>query len=290
MFNTRRKVFQKRGVRRALASLFDFNWVNKNLYYGLFSRTGSYFQNSELSALGVPASDLEKDLLQPFLNNIDAAIMDGSYFPASAKNGQDMRRVMANALKDLSQEGYKLVDGKLVEEESGAPLRFEFLATSKEQERLALAYRRVLERIGITMDIRTIDSAQYWERRKTMDFDMMKMSWSASLSPGNEQYARWHSSQRDLDGWFNQAGADDPAIDAMIDALLAARSKEDFVAAVRAFDRVLINGYYAVPLFHKADQWLGIWNRLSHPEYEPGKAPLSGYRVDSWWHKGGQSK
>jgi len=131
-----------------------------------------------------------------------------------------------------------------------------------------------------------VDSAQYWERRKVMDFDMMKMSWSASLSPGNEQQARWHSSQRDKDGWFNQAGAADPAIDAMIDALLAARTQEDFTAAVRAFDRVLINGYYVVPMFHKSDQWLGLWNRIAMPGDDVKGRPLAGYRPTTFWYRG----
>ena len=194
---------------------------------------------------------------------------------------------MRRAIKDLASAGYELKGAVMTHVESGRPLAFEFLATNKEQERLALSYARILGKIGVTMKVRVVDSAQYWERRKVMDFDMMKMSWSASLSPGNEQYARWHSSQRDQDGWFNQAGASDPAIDAMIDALLAARSQEDFTAAVRAFDRVLINGYYVVPMFHKSDQWLGLWKRIAMPE--PGKdakgRPLAGYRPTTFWHR-----
>ena len=119
-----------------------------------------------------------------------------------------------------------------------------------------------------------------------MDFDMMKMSWSASLSPGNEQFARWHSSQRDIDGWFNQAGANDPAVDAMINALLAARSEEDFTAAVRAFDRVLINGYYVVPLFQKGEQWVGMWKRIRFPQEEAKGRPLGGYSPTTFWFDG----
>ncbi|MCV6600481.1 MAG: extracellular solute-binding protein [Cohaesibacter sp.] len=278
-FNTRRAVFADRRVRRALASLFDFHWVNKNLYHGLFRRTGSYFQNSDLSALTLKASDMELALLSPFKDSFDKAILNGTYRPVSAKDGRDMRKVMGAALKALRDAGYSLVDGVMKSSHTGRPLTFEFLATTKEQERLALAYSRILERLGIVMRIRTIDSAQYWERRKTMDFDMIKMSWSASLSPGNEQFSRWHSSQRDKDGWFNQAGAQDPAIDAMIDALLAAKSSKDFTAAVRAFDRALINGYYVVPLFHKAESWLGIWSHIGIPDGQP----LGGYLSSSWW-------
>ncbi|MCT4657128.1 MAG: extracellular solute-binding protein [Cohaesibacter sp.] len=281
VFNTRRPVFAKREVRRALAMLFDFEWVNKNLYHSLFKRSGSYFQNSSLSSLGLKANSLELKLLEPYLDVIDADILEGRYLPVSAKNGRDMRRVMAQAIKILGKAGYQLDNGIMKEASTGKALQFEFLATSKEQERLALVYSRILERIGIVMSIRTVDSAQYWERRKTMDFDMMKMSWSASLSPGNEQISRWHSSQRNKDGWFNQAGANDPALDAMIAALLAARSQEDFTAAVRAFDRVLINGYYVVPLFHKSDQWLGIWSHIGMPKGQP----LSGYHPSTWWDK-----
>ncbi len=281
VFNTRRDVFSDRRVRRALASLFDFEWVNKNLYHGLFRRSGSYFQNSDLSALGLATSALENTLLGPFKSEFDTDILDGSYMPVSAKDSREMRKVMGIALKQLNEAGYSLVDGVMKSAKDGKPLAFEFLATTKEQERLALAYSRILERLGITMSIRTVDSAQYWERRKTMDFDMMKMSWSASLSPGNEQYSRWHSSQRNKDGWFNQAGADDPAVDAMIDALLAAKSSEEFTSAVRAFDRSLMNGYYVVPLFHKADSWLGVWSHIGIPK---GK-PLGGYASKTWWDK-----
>ncbi len=287
VFNTRKPVFADRTVRRTLATLFDFNWVNKNLYHNLFTRTAGYFQNSSLSSLGRPTSEAEKKLLAPYLDTIDKAILDGTYQPVSATDARDMRKVMRRAIKDLAAAGYALKGAVMTHIESGRPLAFEFLATNKEQERLALSYARILEKIGVTMKVRVVDSAQYWERRKVMDFDMMKMSWSASLSPGNEQYARWHSSQRDKDGWFNQAGASDPAIDSLIDALLAARSQEDFTAAVRAFDRVLINGYYVVPMFHKSDQWLGLWKRIAMPE--PGKdakgRPLAGYRPTTFWYR-----
>ena len=286
VFNTRKPVFADRRVRRTLASLFDFDWVNKNLYHGLFSRTGGYFQNSALSSLGVPASDAEKALLAPYLAEIDPAILDGSYVPISAADSRAVRKLLRTAIKDLGAAGYGLKDSVMTHNDTGKPLAFEFLATTKEQERLALAYARILERIGVRMEIRTVDSAQYWERRKTMDFDMMKMSWSASLSPGNEQSSRWLSTQRDKDGWFNQAGAHDPAVDAMINALLAARSQEDFTAAVRAFDRTLINGFYVVPLFHKADQWVGMWKRIGVPGVEAKGQPLSGYRPTAWWYKG----
>ena len=285
VFNTRKGVFAKPQVRKVLASLFDFAWVNKNMYHGLFTRTGSYFQNSALSALGHPISKAEKVLLAPYLERIDPTILDGSYIPATAKNKRDMRRLMGEAIKALESEGFVFKDGALIDTASGAPMAFEFLATSKEQERLAMSYAGVLKRIGIQMSVRTVDSSQYWERRKTMDFDMMKMSWSASLSPGNEQYSRWHSSQRDVDGWFNQAGANDPAVDAMIDALLAARSQEDFTAAVRAFDRALINGFYVVPLFHKGDQWVGMWKHIAFPADETKGRPLSGYRSTTWWYR-----
>ncbi|WP_319414349.1 extracellular solute-binding protein [uncultured Cohaesibacter sp.] len=286
VFNSRKPAFENRIVRRTLATLFDFEWVNKNLYYGLFTRSASYFQNSSLSSLGVPVSEKEKALLAPYLGDIDPEILDGSYMPVSAANNAEMRKVMRKAIKDLASEGFVLKDGVMVNEKNGEPLAFEFLSTTKEEERLALVYARILERLGIKMSIRTVDSAQYWERRKTMDFDMMKMSWSASLSPGNEQFARWHSSQRDIDGWFNQAGANDPAVDAMINALLAARSEEDFTAAVRAFDRVLINGYYVVPLFQKGEQWVGMWKRIRFPQEEAKGRPLGGYSPTTFWFDG----
>jgi peptide/nickel transport system substrate-binding protein len=156
------------------------------------------------------------------------------------------------------------------------------IAQTRDQERLFLNYKRSLSLIGIEVDIRQVDTAQFWNRKTNFDFDMIQNHWTASLSPGNEQSHRWSSRAADAEGSFNYAGVKSPAVDALIAAMLAATSREDFVSAVRALDRVLISGNYVVPLFHLPGQWVAYWSRLRHPEV----TPLYGYQVDSWWIEG----
>ena len=284
VFNTRRPVFADKRVRQALATLFDFDWVNKNLYYGAFVRAGGYFNDSELSSVGRPASDKEKALLAPFPGAVDEDVMNGTYQPVSAGGEDGGRAAMRTALAALQEAGYALNGNKLVNRETGQPLAFEIMVVNNEDEKLALAYQRILQRIGITVSVRNVEDAQFQPRLQQFDYDMVRRSWSASLSPGNEQLGRWSSEAADRPSSFNYAGAREPAIDAMIDAMLAARTSDDFVAAVRALDRVLISGYYVVPLFYLPDQWLARWNTVEHPE----ATALTGYVLPTWWRSPGR--
>ncbi len=283
VFNTRRPVFADVRVRRALAKLFDFDWVNKNLYYGAFVRAAGYFNDSELSAVGKPADDREKALLAPFPGVVDDDVMNGTYQPVAAGGPDGGRAVMRQVLDELKAAGYELRGEQLVKATDGQPLAFEILVVNKEDERLALAYQRVLDRIGVKATIRSVEDAQFQPRLQQFDYDMVRRAWGASLSPGNEQLGRWSQAAADRPSSFNYAGAKQPAIDAMIDAMLAARSREDFVAAVRALDRVLISGYYVTPLFYLPDQWIARWTHVEHPE----KASLTGYVLPTWWRKPG---
>ncbi|KAB2866440.1 MAG: ABC transporter substrate-binding protein, partial [Bauldia sp.] len=206
---------------------------------------------------------------------------DGTYRPASSDSSGGDRKILRQALSELQAAGYELRDDRLVKAATGEPLAFEIMVTTKEDERLALAYQRTLERIGIEATIRTVDAAQYQQRRQAFDFDMIRNTWGVSLSPGNEQLNRWSSAAAGQEGSFNYPGAMDPAIDAMIQAMLSATSREEFDAAVRAFDRVLISGYYVVPLFYLPDQWLARWTTIEHPE----RTPLTGYQLPTWWAK-----
>lgn len=276
VFNTRRPVFADIRVRSALATLLDFDWLNSNLYYDSYKRAGSYFGDSELSALGRPADDREKKLLEPFPGTVSAAVMDGTYAPVSASD----RSVLKAAVDALAAAGYRL-DGNRLVDSAGNQLAFEILVQTKEDERIALAYQRTLQRIGIKADVRSVESAQYHQRLLVFDFDMIRFTWAASLSPGNEQRNRWRSALADQDGSFNFPGAKEPAIDAVIEALLSAPTREDFVAAVRALDRLLISGIYVVPLFYLPDQWIARWTRVEHPE----NAALTGYQLPTWWAK-----
>ena len=283
VFNTRRAIFKDRKVRAALATLFDFEWANANLFFGAYKRTGSYFHGSELSALGRPASNKERALLAPFPDAVSKEVMEGTYLPTISDGSGRDRKVLKKAFGILKQAGFKLENRKMLTPD-GKPFEFEILTTTKEQERLALAWQRTLSRLGIALNVRSVDDTQFQRRKGQFDFDVVISRYYASLSPGAEQEFRWGSASRAMEGSFNFAGAADPAIDAMIKAMLAARDREDFVTAVRAFDRVLISGHYLVPLYHLDEQWLARWTRIQHPK----KLPLYGYRLPTWWAKNGK--
>ena len=279
VFNTRRPVFAAPKVREALAYFFDFTWINNTLYNGLYRRTGSFFQGSDLSALGKPATDAERALLQPFPDAVRPDVMDGTYHPPDSDGSGRDRKALGTGLKLLAEAGYERRGVQLVNKATGAPLAFEFLVQTRDQERLALAYQRELALGGIAMKVRLVDSSQYWERQKNFDFDMIQFTYPSSLSPGNEQSFRWSTAAADAPGSFNYAGARNPAIDAMLAAMLAATTQEDFVAAVRAFDRVLISGFYVMPLFNVPEEWVARWTRVAHPE----RASISGPEFSTWW-------
>jgi len=278
VFNTRRPIFSEVRVRRALSMLFDFEWVNRTLYHGLYARTGGYFDNSILSSLGRPASEAERALLAPFADEIAADVLAGTWHPTEADGSGRDRKVLRAAVELLGEAGYR-IDGGVLRGPEGVPLSFEILVASQDQERLAIAYQRALKLVGVDARIRSVDSAQYQRRRQTFDYDMVLNTWLVSLSPGNEQRYRWGSEAAGQEGSFNYAGVTSPAVDAMIDAMLAAREAEDFTAAVRAFDRALISGAYVVPLFHLPEKWVARWTAIARPEVQS----ITGPRFETWW-------
>jgi peptide/nickel transport system substrate-binding protein len=284
VFNTRRNVFADPRVRQALIYLFDFEWINRTLYAGLYSRTQSYFERSVLSSAGRPADDLERQLLAPYAKDVKPEIMDGTYrFPSTSGSGHN-RKNQSAAFRLLQEAGYELKNGRLIDKKTGQQLAFEILAASTAQEGLLLSFARDVERLGIKVSLRVVDSAQYQARLTNYDYDMIQNTWSSSLSPGNEQLFRWSAKAAKTPGTYNFAGVENPAADAMIDALLAAKSEEEFVSSVRALDRVLLSGDYVIPLFYTPKQWLAYWTRLEHPE----TTPLFGYNIESWWSAPGK--
>lgn len=280
VFNTRRPVFADPRVRQALIYLFDFEWVNRSLYHGLFHRTQSYFERSRLAATGRPADARERELLAPYRDRVKPEILEGRYrFPASNGDGHNRENWRA-ALNLFDDAGYELSAGRLLHRETRQPLTFEILTTGSSQEqRLLASFVGDLQRVGIAVRVRAVDSAQYQARLKTYDYDMTQVTWPSSLSPGNEQLFRWSSRVARVDGSFNYAGVENPAADAMIEALLSATTLEDFVSAVHALDRVLLSGDYVIPLFHLPKLWVAHWSHLKHPEV----TPLFGYNLESWW-------
>jgi peptide/nickel transport system substrate-binding protein len=286
VFNTRRPIFSDIRVRRALTLLFDFEWVNRNYFFGLYGRSAGFFAGSELSAYGRPANDNEHELLRPFAARIPADILDGTYrLPLTDGSGRD-RTTLKEALVLLSQAGYDLDGTVLRQRSSKMPLAFEILVTTRDQERIALAFSRDLKRAGITASVRAVDGVQFDQRRLAFDFDMIQNRWDNSLSPGNEQAFYWGSEAADRQGTRNYMGAKDPAIDAMIAALLAARDRAPFVSAARALDRVLISGFYAIPVFSVQEQWIARWNRIERP----AATALAGFLPETWWYRPSQPR
>ncbi|MFN3869506.1 MAG: extracellular solute-binding protein, partial [Hyphomicrobiaceae bacterium] len=283
VFNARRDVFKDQRVRRALIELFDFEWVDKNLYHGLYSRTESFFERSYLSAHGKPADAAERALLAPFASFVASDVLEGRHaMPVSDGTGLD-RNQLRKAFDLLKSAGYELAGKTMTHTASGKPLSFEVLAQSTAQERLLGGFVATLARLGIAARVRVVDSAQYQSRLNDYDYDMIQATWPSSLSPGNEQLFRWESKMAATPGSYNWAGVANPAVDAMIGAMLAAKDRGDFVAATRALDRVLISGDYVIPLFHLPRQWVAHWRDLGYP----ARTPLFGYNIDIWWKQPG---
>lgn len=257
VFNTRRPVFSAVRVREALGLLFDFEWVNRNLFHGVYRRAGSFFSDSPLSALGVAADTREKALLAAFPDAVREDILSGTWKPSETDGSGRDREQARRALDLLQAAGYALQDGVLRNGKS-EPFAFEITVTSRPQERLALNFAQSLGRLGIAANVRLIDDVQYWRRLSAFDFDMVQWTWPASASPGNEQIGRWGAANAERRGSLNYAGVRSPAIDAVLQALLGAREREDFVAAVRALDRLLLSGFYVVPLYYLPDTWLAL--------------------------------
>ena len=281
VFNTRRPLFADIRVRQALTLLFDFEWINRNYFYGLYARSGGFFAGSELSAYGRAADARERELLKQADAHVPADILDGSYrLPVSDGSGRD-RAALRGALTLLSEAGYELDGTVLRQRTTRAPFAFEILVTTRDQERIALAYQRDLKRAGIEASVRAVDPVQFDQRRLGYEFDMLQNRWDQSLSPGNEQSFYWGSQAADIPGTRNYMGAKDPAIDALIAALLEARERPAFISAVRALDRTLMSGFYAIPLFNVADQWIARWNRIERP----AATALTGALPETWWQK-----
>ncbi len=275
VINTRRPLLATAPLRRVMDLMFDFQWVNKILYGGLFNRTQSYFGNTVLSAAGRVASADERAILG---NHLSAQALETGYRPPLSDGSGRDRALKRQALAILDAAGYRL-DGKTLRAADGKQVSLELLVQRREDERLALAYRRMLAQIGIDLSVRLVDASQYQRRLQNFDFDLIIYNYYASLSPGNEQAYYWGGAAADTLGSRNYAGIKSAAVDAAITALTTAATPDDFTAAARALDRALMTGHYFVPLFHTNKQWVAHWNRLEHPY----RHSLYGMRLESWW-------
>ena len=277
VFNTRRKIFEDVKVREALTMAFDFEWANANLFSGSYKRIYGYFSGSELSSLGRPADAVEKSIIG---SGLRSDIIDGSYkLPVSDGSGRD-RKMLRKAVDLLGQAGWKVSDNGLV---NGAGEQFSFTITiqNPDQEKIALHYQRTLQQIGIKVELRTIDDAQFTAIKKNYDYDMIPWTYYNSLSPGNEQDLYFGSAGKITDGTRNYAGIADPKVDAAIQAMLKSKTREEFVSAIHAEDRLLVSGFYMVP-FYVAPQWVARWSYIGGNP--PDKQPVTGFESVTLWH------
>jgi len=277
--NTRKEIFKNRVVRKALNYAFDFEWTNKILFFDQYKRTASFFSNSDLASSDLPSKE-ELELLDSFKNQLPNEIFNTIYENPINDGLGDVRKNLRIADKLLYDAGWIIKDGKRINKETGIPLKFTILLVSPEFERIALPYARNLKKIGIEAKVRTVDSAQYERRLESFSFDMTVISLGQSLSPGNEQRDFWNSTSATINGSRNYAGVSSPAVDFLIDKIIAAKNREDLISATKALDRFLLFGYYVVPHWHIQNFRIAYWDKFGQPKINP-KYDLG---IDAWWY------
>ncbi len=276
--NTRRQVFSDPGVREALAYAFDFEWANKNLFFGQYTRTSSYFENSELASSGLPEGR-ELEILEPYRDQLPDDVFNEAYQPPSTAGKGGLRDNLRKALTLLREAGYEVRDGTMVNRETGAPLAFEILLFQKTFERVVLPFKNNLERLGIDVSVRLVDTNQYIQRLREFDYDMTVQGIGQSDSPGNEQREYWHSSNVDVKGSRNYMGVNSPVVDELVNLVIQAPTREELVHRTRALDRVLLHGHYVVPNWYLPKDRIAYWSFLQRPE----TVPKNGVDVNNWW-------
>ncbi|MGH7014936.1 MAG: extracellular solute-binding protein [Stellaceae bacterium] len=277
-FNLRRPLFQDRRVRQALGYLFDFEWSNKTLFYGAYTRTESYFANSELASSGLPGSD-ELAILDKYRGQIPDDVFTKAFKAPTTNGSGDIRNNLRAALKLLAEAGWTVKNGKLVNAQ-GQPFEFEFLLAQPEFERVVLPFAQNLARIGIVCNVRTVDPAQYENRMRNFDFDMTVVLFPESLSPGNEQREYWSSQSAAEPGNGNYLGIKSKVVDDLIDLIIAAPDRQSLVTRTRALDRVLLAGYYVIPNWYLGHFRVAYWNKFGRPQTNPPYA----LALNTWWY------
>jgi len=274
--NLRRPLFQDRRVREALGLAFDFEWSNQALFYGQYTRTRSYFENSELAAHGLPGPE-ELALLEPFRAQLPEEVFTKEFQPPATDGSGNNRANLRRASELLKEAGWTVEGGK--RSRDGKPFAFEILLASPQFERVALPFKNNLAKIGIDANVRTVDTSQYRRRMDSFDFDMTVAVFPQSESPGNEQREFWSSEAAEREGSRNLIGIRNPVVDALVDRIVAAPDRESLTHASRALDRVLQWGHYVVPNWYLAKQRIAHWNRFGMPDV----VPKAGVQLDTWW-------
>lgn len=287
VMNTRRAKFADRRVRRAFNLVFNFEWMNQNLFYGQYKRVSSFFENTELAAQGLPQGQ-ELEILQTVKDQVPPEVFTTEYKnPVNDATSLIDRRNWREAVRLLNEAGWQVKDGVLTNDKTGEPMTAEFMLVQPDFVRIVEPYKQALERLGVKVTIRVIDAAQYQARTDEFDFDIITDSFPQSESPGNEQRDFWASEAADRSGSRNTIGIKDPAVDKLIDRIIFAKNREELVAACRALDRVLLWNYYVVPQFFAPNERIAYWNKYAHPDPLPSRA--IGFPT-VWWYdaaKGG---
>jgi microcin C transport system substrate-binding protein len=278
IFNLRRNMFKDRKVREAIGLMYDFEWQNKNLSYGFYKRTRSYFGNSELEAKGLPSAE-ELKILEPLRSKIPDEVFTAEYNPPVTDGSGNIREQARKAIGLLKGAGWEIKDGKMTDK-AGKKLAFELLLNEAGFERMALPFKQNLERIGVDISVRTVDTSQYRRRTDSYDFEMVIDLWGQSLSPGNEQREFWGSKSADKPGGRNTMGIKDGAIDQLVELVISAPDRESLIMRTRALDRVLQWHQYLIPQFRSGKELVAYWNRFSRPAKIAKYAPLA---YDTWW-------
>ena len=276
-FNTRKEIFKDKRVRKALSYAFDFEWTNKNLFYGAYKRTDSFFENSELSSTGLPSKE-ELAYLNPYIDVLPNEVFNDQYNNPKTDGSGFIRNQLQEATKLIKDAGWILQNGKL-ENSKGEPFEFEILLVSPAFERIVLPFIDNLEKLGIKASLRTIDSSQYQKRIESFDFDMIVFTFSQSLSPGNEQRNFWGSDAADTNGSRNVIGIKNDVIDILIEKLINAKDREDLITITKALDRVLLWNYYVIPQWHISAYRVLYWDMFN----QPNKKPKYSLGFDTWW-------
>lgn len=277
IFNIRRPQLQDPRVREALSLLFDFEWTNKQLFNGAYTRNSSYFENSELAARGMPSA-AELKILEPLRGTIPEQVFTQPFTLPVTDGSGIIREQQRRAYELLTQAGWKIENDRMLDAE-GKPVKIEFLLAQTEFERVLLPYKRNLNDLGIELEIRRVDISQYINRLRSRDFDMLVGGFGQSSSPGNEQREYWDSSSADNPGSRNLIGLRDPAIDTLVEGLIKTDSREGLINHARALDRVLLAGHYVVPNWYINTWRLAYWNSIERPAV----TPLYDFALMTWW-------
>ena len=277
-FNLRKSLFKDRKVREAIGYAFDFEWSNKNLFYGQYKRTDSFFENSELASSGLPSQE-ELEILEPFRKDLPDEVFTKEFKPPVTDGSGNIRKQLLAASKLLKAAGWEIKDGKRVNSETGEELKFEILLISPAFERIVLPFKKNLERMGIEASVRVVDTSQYVNRIRSFDFDVFVMVIGQSLSPGNEQDNYWSCKAAETSGARNYMGICNPAIDKLIRLVIEAPDRNQLIYSTRALDRALLWGHYLVPHWHINYYRLSYWNKFSRPDITP-KYSLGFF---TWW-------